>query len=79
MERRLYRWNNKLLYLVFTTCFRKIANIFASQGAPPAPTPAANFDTSFASVVVTGGKFATGVNIDTSGKFATGVNNDGGK
>jgi hypothetical protein len=31
-------------------------------------TPAANFAISFASVVDTGGKFATGVN-DTSGKF----------
>ncbi len=38
-------------------------------------TPAANFATSFASVVATGGKFATGVN-DTSGKFVTGT---GGK
>jgi hypothetical protein len=32
----------------------------------------------FASVVDTGGKFATGVN-DTGGKFATGVNDAGGK
>jgi hypothetical protein len=32
---------------------------------------AANFATSFASVVDTGGKFATGVN-DTGGKFAAG-------
>jgi hypothetical protein len=58
-------------------CFRKFAEIFASQGAPPvsttevanlppvSTTPAANFSTSFASVVDTGGKFATGVN-DTS-------------
>jgi hypothetical protein len=47
----------------------------------------ANFSTSFATVVDTGGKVATGVN-DTSGKwqqndtgskFATGVNNTGGK
>jgi hypothetical protein len=37
-------------------------------------TPAANFSTSFASVVDTGGKFATGVN-DTGGRFAAGVNN----
>jgi hypothetical protein len=36
-------------------------------------TPAANFPTSFASVIDTGGKFATGIN-DTGGKFATGVN-----
>jgi hypothetical protein len=42
--------------------------IFASQGAPPvSTTPAANFATSFASVV------------DTSEKFATGVNDSGGK
>jgi hypothetical protein len=38
--------------------FRKFAEIFASQGAPPV----ANFSTIFASVVDTGGKFATGVN-----------------
>jgi hypothetical protein len=38
----------------------------------------ANFSTSFASVVDTGGKFATVVN-DTGGKFATGVNDAGGK
>jgi hypothetical protein len=54
--------------------------IFASQGAPPVSTtllanlppvsmtPAAKFATSFASVVNTGTKFATGVN-DTGGKF----------
>jgi hypothetical protein len=41
-------------------------------------TPAANFSTNFASVVDTGGKFATGVN-DTGGKFATGVNDTSGK
>jgi hypothetical protein len=41
-------------------------------------TPEANFATSFASVVDTAGKFATGVN-DTSGKFTTGVNDSGGK
>jgi hypothetical protein len=51
---------------------------FASQGAPPvstilvanlplvSTTLAANFSTSFASVVDTGGKFATGIN-DTCG------------
>jgi hypothetical protein len=33
--------------------------------SPVSTTPAANFSTSFASVVDTGGKFATGVN-DTS-------------
>jgi hypothetical protein len=45
---------------------------------PVSATPAANFYTIFASVVDTGGKFATGIN-DTSGKFATGVNDTGGK
>ncbi len=38
---------------------------------PVSTTLAANFATSFSSVVDTGGKFATGVN-DTSSKFATG-------
>jgi hypothetical protein len=48
--------------------------IFASDGAPPVlTTPAANFATSTAGVVNTGGKFATGVN-DTGHKFAAGVN-----
>jgi hypothetical protein len=41
-------------------------------------TPAANFATSFTSVVDTGGKFATGV-IDTGSKFSAGVNDTGGK
>ncbi len=41
-------------------------------------TPVANFATSSACVVDTGGKFATGVN-DTGGKFAAGVNDAGGK
>jgi hypothetical protein len=40
--------------------------------------PVANFSTIFASIVDTGGKFATGVN-DTSVNFATGVNDTGGK
>jgi hypothetical protein len=40
--------------------------------------PAANFATSFASVVDTAGKFATSVN-DTGGKFAAGVNDTDGK
>ncbi len=40
---------------------------------PESTTPAANFATSFTSVVDTGGKFAT------CGKFATGVNDTGGK
>ncbi len=44
--------------------FRKFAEIFASQGTPPvSTTPVANFATSFASVVDTGGKFATGDNL----------------
>ncbi len=43
--------------------FRKFLEIFARQGAPPvSTTPEANFATIFASVVETGGKFATGVN-----------------
>ncbi len=54
--------------------FRKFAEIFASQGAPPvsttlvanlppvSTTPVANISTIFASVVDTDGKFATGVN-----------------
>jgi hypothetical protein len=59
--------------------FQKFAKIFAIQGAPPVSTTlAANFATSFASIVDTGGKFTTGVN-DTGGKFATGVNIAGGK
>jgi hypothetical protein len=60
--------------------FRKFAEIIASQGAPPVSTtpaakllpvsmtPAANFSTNFASVVDTGGKFATGVS-DAGGKL----------
>jgi hypothetical protein len=65
--------------------FRKFAEIFASQGAPPVSTTpvanlpplsatlVANFSTIFASVVDTGGKFATGVN-DTGGKKNNGKN-----
>ncbi len=41
-------------------------------------TLVANFSTSFASVVDSVGKFATGVN-DTGGKFVIGVNDAGGK
>jgi hypothetical protein len=53
--------------------------IIASPGAPQvSTTPVANFSTIFASIVDTGGKFATGVN-DTPGKFATGTKNAGGK
>jgi hypothetical protein len=49
--------------------FRKFAEIFASQGAPPvSTTPAANFATSSPCVVDTGGKFTTGVN-DAGGKL----------
>jgi hypothetical protein len=40
-------------------------------------TPAANFATVTACVVITGGKWAAGVN-DTDDKFAAGVNNTGG-
>ena len=59
--------------------FRKFAEIFASQGAPPvSTTPVANFSTIVARVVDTGGKFATGVNV-TGRKFATGVNDASGK
>jgi hypothetical protein len=48
--------------------FRKFVEIFAAQGAPPvSTTPAANFSTSFRSVVDIGGIFANGVN-DTGGK-----------
>ncbi len=47
--------------------FRKFSEIFASQGAPPvSTTPVTYFSTIFASVVDTGGKFATSVN-DTGG------------
>jgi hypothetical protein len=47
--------------------------VFFMNQFPPSPIN----DTIFASVVDTGGKFATGVN-DTGGKFATGVNDAGG-
>jgi hypothetical protein len=61
------------------TKFRKFAEIFASQNAPPvSTTPTANFATSTAGVVDTSAKFATGVNF-TGGKFATGVDDTGGK
>jgi hypothetical protein len=45
---------------------------------PVSTTPAANFATSSLCVVVTGGKFATGVT-DTGGKFVAGVDDAGGK
>jgi hypothetical protein len=61
---------------------RKFAEIFASHGAitgiPVSTTQVANFSTSFASVVDTFGKFATGVN-NTGGKFAIGINDAGDK
>ncbi len=62
--------------------FRKSAEIFASQRAPPvsttpvanlppvSETPVANFSTSFASIVDTGGKFATGVNDESASCFS---------
>jgi hypothetical protein len=58
---------------------RKFAEIFASQGTPPvSTTPAANFATGIAGIVVdTVGKFATGVN-DIDGKFDASVNDTGG-
>ncbi len=54
----------------------------AANLPPVSATQAANFATSLASVVDTGGKFATGVN-DTDQRhrwqFATGINDTGGK
>ncbi len=44
---------------------------------PVSTTTVANFATSFASFVDTGGKFAIGVNVN-GGKFATGNNDAGG-
>jgi hypothetical protein len=61
---------------LFRIFFQKFVNIVASQGAPPVSI--INFATSFASVVDSGGKIATGVN-NTVGKFATGVDDIGGK
>jgi hypothetical protein len=53
--------------------FQKLAEIFASQGAPPvSTTPVANFTTGTAGVVYTGFN-------DTGVKFATNVNDTGGK
>jgi hypothetical protein len=47
----------KVFYLDCFKVFRKFAEIFAFQGAPPvSTTPVANFSTIFASVVDTGGK-----------------------
>ncbi len=56
-----------------TTGINDIGSKFALVSA----TPAANFATSFGSVVDTGGKFATDVN-DTGGKFAAHVNDTSG-
>jgi hypothetical protein len=49
-----------------------------SKLPPVSSTPAANFATTFASFVDTGGIFATGIN-NTGGKFATGVNDTCGR
>ncbi len=74
-----FRPSPRVFHLDHFEFFRKFAEIFASQGAPPvSTTPVANFSTIFASVVDTGGKFATGV-YDTGGKFAAGVVDTGGK
>ncbi len=68
----------KVFHLDRFEFFRKFAEIFASQGAPPvSTTPVANFK--FATGVNdTGGKIAAGIN-DTGGKFATGISDTGGK
>jgi hypothetical protein len=53
----------KVFHLDRFEFFRKFAEIFASQGAPPvSTTQVANFSPIFASVVDTGGKFTNGVN-----------------
>jgi hypothetical protein len=91
----------RVFYLDRLEFFRKFAEIFPSQGAPPvsttpvanfppeSATPVANFSTIFASVVETGGKFATGVNENQRQiyhlcqrrrwQIATGINDNGGK
>ncbi len=57
-----------------------VSRTLAANLPPVSRTPAANFATSSPCVVDTGGKFATGVNVNyTGGKFAAGVNDDGGK
>jgi hypothetical protein len=59
-----------------TTGINDTSGNFATGVVPPvSTTPAANFATSFASVVDTGGKLATGVN-DTG--FSAGVKDTGG-
>jgi hypothetical protein len=65
------RWQNCLCAGINDTG-GKIAAALVSM------TLVANFSTSFASVVDTGGKFATGVN-DTGSKFAASVNDASGK
>jgi hypothetical protein len=63
-----------------------VSTTLAAKLPPVSTKPAANFATSFASVVDTSGNVATGVN-DTCGKFAggsrwqiaTGINDTGGK
>jgi hypothetical protein len=55
-----------------------VANLPLVSLIPVSTTPAAYFSTSFASIVDTDGKFATGVN-DTGVKFDTDVNDASGK
>jgi hypothetical protein len=64
-----------LLLVFFLNQFPPSPRVFQ----PVSATPAANFATSFASVVDTGGKFATGVNDTGGSKFAAGINDTGGK
>ena len=53
--------------------FRKFAEIFASQGAPPvSTTPVANLPPVSTTLLKLVAKFAAGV-VDTGGKFATSV------
>ncbi len=67
-------------YLDHFKFFRKFAEIFATQGAPPVSmTPVANLPpVSNLLPVDTGGKIAAGIN-NTGGKFATSVNDTCGK
>jgi hypothetical protein len=58
--------------------FRKFGDIRESRCTTGINDTGGKFSTIFASVVDTGGKFASGVN-DTDGKFATSVNDAGGK
>ncbi len=61
----------------FRICLQIRGDICKSRCTTISTTPATSFAISFAGVVDTGGKFATGVN-DTGSKFATSVNNTGG-